>query len=144
MNQTNSKEIPTSRLPETGDQLFDSAPCGILYLAADGLVLRCNPEVLRWTGFEQGEVEERMRLVDLLSSGGKIFYETHVALLLRMNGRVNGIALDLITKSGTVLPVLLTIAHVQDATAGQQVSRVLLTDARDRRAYEKELLAARK
>lgn len=143
MNQTNSKEISTSGLPETGDQLFDCAPCGILYVAADGLVVRCNPEVLRWTGFEQGEVEERMRLVDLLSSGGKIFYETHVALLLRINGRVNAIALDLIGKSGVLIPVLLTIAHVRDLTAGPQVSRVLLTDARDRRAYEKELLAAR-
>ena len=144
MNRTIPKdEIHPSRLPESGDELFDFAPCGILYLSANGLVLRCNPEVLRWTGFEQDEVDKQMRLVDLLSSGGKILFETHVAPLLTVNGRVNGITLDLIGKGGAVIPVLLTAAQLQNAT-GPQVSRIILFDARDRRAYEKELLAARK
>ena len=144
MSRPDHKEISIGGLPETGDELFNAAPCGILYIAPNGLILRCNPELLQWTGYSRGEVEGRLRLHDLLNSGGKIFYETHIALLLKVNGRVNGLTLDLVGKNRNVIPVLLNATLLKNTAGTAWFSRIILFDARDRRSYESELLAARK
>ena len=46
------------------------------------------------------------RLRDLLTVPGRIFYETNIAPLLRLQGRFEEVALDLVTAAGDKLPVL--------------------------------------
>ena len=144
MSRPDPTEISIGDFPENEDELFNAAPCGILYLASNGLILRCNPELLQWTGYSRGEVDGQLRLHDLLNSGGKIFYETHIALLLNVNGRVNGVTLDLVGKNRNVIPVLLNATRPQNPAGTAWFSRIILFDAHDRRSYERELLAARK
>ena len=86
----------------------------------------------------------RRRFADLLTVGGKLYHETHFAPLLRMQGEVSGIALELVTSGGGGrLPVLVTSA-VKTGPDGQPLLiRTTVFDARDRRAYEQELLRAR-
>ena len=87
---------------------------------------------------------ERRRFQDLLSPGGRIYHETHLAPLLRMQDRVREIALEIVTADDGRIPVLVTATLHRD-DAGQPAGiRTLVFDATDRRRYEEELLRARR
>ncbi|WP_435742639.1 SpoIIE family protein phosphatase [Nocardioides sp. SYSU DS0663] len=122
------------------DDLLDRAPCGLLSTSADGTVQWANATFLRWTRRPVEHVVGR-RLADLLTPGGKIFHETHYAPMLRMQGSVHEIALDLDCGDGARLPVLLN-ATVDDGSPEGSVS-VAVFDASERRRYEQDLLRAR-
>ena len=83
------------------------------------------------------------RLRDLLNVAGRIFYETHFAPLLRMQGFFNEVALDLVTQDGNILPVLLNAIERRDAKGLHLFTRMVVFNATDRRHYERELVAAR-
>ncbi len=115
---------------------WDAAPCGLLALDLDGVVSAANRTVLRWVGRTGAEVVGRP-LSGLLTVGGRIYWETHLAPLLHVEGRVEEVAVVLRTAGGR-LPVLLTVVREGD------VLRVALGSARERSRYEQELLAARR
>ena len=83
------------------------------------------------------------RFQDLLTGGGRIYHETHYAPLLRMQGSVREIAVDVVTADGRRLPVLVNSVQIVDDQGEPQLVRTTLFDATERRAYERELLAAR-
>jgi GAF domain-containing protein len=121
-------------------QAWDQAPCGLLVLAADGTVLDANATFLAWTGRAAADVVGQARLSELLSVGGRIYWETHLAPLLHGVGRVEEVAVELRAPEGR-LPVLL------DAVVTGEAPRrvhVVLSSARERSRYERELLAARR
>jgi sigma-B regulation protein RsbU (phosphoserine phosphatase) len=128
---------------ETVEELYDHAPCGYLSTSPDGEVTRINTTLLRWLGYEREQVVAVLRLPDLLTVGGRIYWETHLFPLLRMQGAVGGIALELQTATGGRLPVLVTCTLGVDADGEPRQVRAAVFDARDRRAYERELLRAR-
>lgn len=70
-------EVPAVRDDDLGD-LYDHAPCGYLSTLADGTIVRVNRTFLDWTGLS-AEIVGRKRFQDLLTPGGRIFYETHYA-----------------------------------------------------------------
>jgi len=121
---------------ESVEDLYENAPCGYLSSRPDGRIVRANATLLGWLGYRRDELVGR-RFADLLTVGGRIYHETHFAPLLRMQGEVGGIALELVAADGMRLPVLVT-STVRDGTV-----RTVVLDARDRRAYEDELLRAR-
>ncbi|MEU8228213.1 SpoIIE family protein phosphatase [Actinoplanes sp. NPDC048967] len=126
------------------DELYDNAPCGNLATLPDGTIVRVNATLLGWLGHTREELVGRRRFVDLLTVGGQVFYETHLAPLLRMRGEVNGIALELRAADGTRLPVLVTATVRTGADGTPLMVRTTIFDARERRAYEQELLRARR
>ncbi|CCH32203.1 SpoIIE family protein phosphatase [Actinosynnema sp. NPDC047251] len=138
-------EDQTSALPaEDAEELYDHAPCGHLSTTPDGRIVKVNATLLDWLGHDRADLVGRRRLSDLLSVGGRLYYETHLDPLVRMHGEVNGIALELVTAGGGRLPVLLT-ARVKNGPDGRPLLlRVTVFDARERRAYEQELLRARR
>jgi phosphoserine phosphatase RsbU/P len=124
------------------EDLYDNAPCGYLSTRPDGTVTKVNATLLGWLGYDRAAVLGR-RLSSLLGPGDRIYYETHYAPLLRMQGAVRVIAVDLVRADGTRLPALLN-AVLRTNAAGEPVTiRVAVVDATDRRAYERELLRAR-
>jgi len=130
-------------IAEDAESLYEEAPCGYLYTRPDGTLLRVNRTFLEWTGFERAELVGR-RFQDLLSIGGRIFHETHFAPLLHMQGFVSEIALDIVTKSGGLLPVLVNSVQKRDAAGLPVLNRTTVFNATDRKKYERELQAARK
>jgi PAS domain S-box-containing protein len=129
---------------ESAEDLYEHAPCGYVSTDPAGLVLRANHTLLAWIGVPREQVVGRRRLQDLFTSGGRIFYETHVGPLLRMQGAVRSIAVDLARPSGSPLPVLLN-SELRRGPAGEPLLiRTTLFDASDRKEYERELLRARK
>ncbi|HEX7167312.1 MAG TPA: SpoIIE family protein phosphatase [Acidimicrobiales bacterium] len=121
--------------------MYEHAPCGYLSTTADGTIVKINQTFLSWTGHHRDDVLGR-RFPDLLTAGGRIYHETHYAPLLRMQGNVREIALDVVRADGTRLPVLVNSALKADESGEPVVVRIALFDATDRREYERELLRA--
>jgi sigma-B regulation protein RsbU (phosphoserine phosphatase) len=134
---------PDSRvlLEESAEDLYDNAPCGYVSTLLDGTIAKINATLLGWLGYTADEVVGRVRFPELLTVGGRMYYETHFAPLLHMQGEIGGIALEMKTADGTRLPVLLTSTVRTGPTT--RLIRTTVFDARSRRAYEEELLRAR-
>ena len=127
----------------SAEDLYENAPCGYLSAALDGTIVRVNETFLRWTGYTRESLIGVRRFQDLLSPGGRIYHETHYAPLLRMQGNVREIAVDIVAADAQRLPVLINSVLVADEAGQAQLIRTTLFDARERRAYERELRAAR-
>jgi PAS domain S-box-containing protein len=128
---------------ESAEELLEDAPCGYLSAAPDGLLLRVNRTFLRWTGYRREDLIGVKRFQDLLSVGGRIYHETHYAPMLRMQGVVREIAVDVVCADGSRLPVVVNSVLLRDADGSPRVVRTTAFDARERKSYERELLAAR-
>ncbi len=125
-------------------ELYDEAPCGYLTTTVDGVVVRVNDTFLRWTGLRREDLLGRRHFSELLTGGGRIYHETHYAPLLRMQGQVREIALDVVRADGTTLPALVS-AVLRPAPDGvTDLVRVTVFDATQRRRYERELMLARR
>jgi sigma-B regulation protein RsbU (phosphoserine phosphatase) len=125
------------------EQFYELAPCGLLTTTPSGLIVRVNRTFLALSGYERDDLVGRRTFADLLSPGGRIYYETHFAPMLQMQGHVNTIALELVATGDRRMPVLVNAA-LQRTEAGAAVAiRTAVFDARERRAYEHELLVAK-
>lgn len=131
-------------LEDSAEDLYESAPCGYLSMLMDGTVAKINTTLLDWLGLDREAVVGRMRFTDLLTVGGKLYHETHFAPLLRMQGRIDGIALEMKQADGVRRPVLVTSVIKYGGGGEPLLIRTTVFDARDRRAYEEELLRGRK
>ncbi|MFF8195710.1 PP2C family protein-serine/threonine phosphatase [Streptomyces bobili] len=130
-------------LEDSAEDLYEHAPCGYLSTELDGRIAKVNATLLDWLGHQRDELVGRKHFSDLLTVGGRLYHETHFAPLLRMQGEISGIALEMKAADGSRLPVLVT-STVKTGSDGQPLLiRTTIFDARDRRAYETELLRAR-
>ena len=123
------------------EDLYENAPCGYLSLGPDGKVVRVNATLCNWLGKTAGELIGT-GLRDLLNVAGSIFYETHFAPLLRMQGFFEEVALDLVKADGETMPVL---ANAVERRISDELvlTRVILFRAPQRRRHERELADAR-
>jgi phosphoserine phosphatase RsbU/P len=122
--------------------LYENAPCGYLSLRPDGRIAKANRTFCRWSGYASAELIGK-RLHDFLNIAGRIFYETHFAPLLRMQGFFDEVALELVKKDGESFPVLVNAAERTNAEGKLLFIRLTVFNATDRRRYERELLKAR-
>ncbi len=116
-------------------EAWDRAPVALLRLDHDGTVLVTNRTLLRWLDLPEDDVVGR-RLSQLLTVGGRIYWETHLGPLLRMQDGVDEVAVELQGRAGR-RPVLLSARRRADGVD------VALSGATERSRYERELLAAR-
>jgi sigma-B regulation protein RsbU (phosphoserine phosphatase) len=130
-------------LEESAEDLFENAPCGYISTRLDGTIVRVNRAFEQLSGFGRGDLLGTRRFQDLLTAGGRIYHETHYAPLLRMQGSVREIAMELVRPGGERVPVLVASVVRSDETGRQRVVRTSVFDATDRRRYEQELLRSR-
>ena len=123
--------------------LYDRAPCGYLSTTPDGTIVKANATFFALTGYVPAEILGRMRFVDLLTAGGRIYHETHYAPMLRMQGSAREIALELVCADARRLPVLVNAVLEHDRGGEPVVIRAAIFDASHRRRYEQELLHAK-
>ena len=74
---------------------------------------------------------------------GRIYYETHIAPLLRMQGFFNEFALDFETAAGERLPVIANAVERRDADGALLFTALVVIKATDRRRYERQLVDSR-
>jgi signal transduction histidine kinase len=130
-------------IEEDFEDFFESAPCGYIAARPDGRIVKANLTLANWLEQDQDQLVGR-RFADLLNIAGKIYYETHFAPLLRMQGFFNEVALDLVAPGGRVLPVLVNAIERRDEAGDVRSIRITIFNAGDRRRYERELLEARR
>ncbi len=71
-------------LDDDPDKLYDRAPCGYLSTTPDGTIIKVNATFLTRTGYERHQLVGRRKFAELLSAGGRIYYETHYSPMLQM------------------------------------------------------------
>ncbi len=125
---------------ESAEELFEDAPCGYLSTRPDGTIVRVNRTFETLTGHARGELVNRTRFQDLLAPGARIYHETHMAPLLRMQGAVREIAVEIVCADGSRLPAFVNSVLVRGADGEPHGIRTTVFDAVDRRRYEQELL----
>jgi len=136
--------IPGDALFEENiEDLYDNAPCGYLSALPGGLIVKVNQTFLSWTGYRREELVGRRRFQDLLTAGGRIFHETHYAPLLRMQGAVREIAVDVVCADARRLPALINSVLKKDDEGTPLLVRTTVFNATDRKEYERELLRER-
>jgi PAS domain S-box-containing protein len=131
-------------VPDDGQALYDAAPCALFSTLPTGEIVRANQTFLDWLGVRAEDVVGRVRFPSLLTIGSRIYYETHYAPLLRMQGFVSEIALEVRSPAGRVSPVVASARQVRDADGTPVLIHAALFDATDRRSYERELLEERR
>lgn len=132
--------IEAQLLEDSAEELFEEAPCGYLATDLNGRIIKVNRAFERLVGRPREELLGQFRFQDLLTTGGRVYYETHYAPLLRMQDEVREIAVDILRADGTVLPALVNSILRRDVDGQPRVIRTTVFDATDRRGYEQELL----
>ena len=111
-------------------------------ISPDSVIVKANRTLADWLGWEQDKLVGRS-IHEILSFGGRIAVETHLAPLLRMQGHVHEIALDLLTADGDKIPTIANAAEKRDPEGRHVFTRLTLFKALDRRTYERTLVEAR-
>jgi phosphoserine phosphatase RsbU/P len=124
------------------EDLYETAPCGYVSISPSGQIVKANRTLTDWLGLEAGVLTGKT-IHDILGFGGRIALETHLAPLLRMQGHVHEIALDLLTASGEKIPTIANAAEKRDRSGRHLFTRLTLFKAIDRRTYERSLVEAR-
>ncbi|CAE6842521.1 Sensor histidine kinase RcsC [Paraburkholderia aspalathi] len=132
----------TDRPLPSADVLFEHAACGLLVTDTDGCILRVNATFCGWLGYQALELATTKRIQDLLTTGGKVFYQTHWAPLLQMQGSVAEVKLNMMHREGHVVPMLLNAVRRRHGEVTYVEVAVLIVA--DRHKYEQELLLARR
>ncbi len=125
------------------EDVYQNAPSGYLSTTADGIIVRVNDTLLAWTRFAREELVGRS-FTSLLTLPGRIFHDTHYGPLIAIRGAAKEIAFDLVRSDGTAFPGLVNAVAYRDAAGSITKIFTTVIDATDRRAYERELLRARR
>lgn len=122
--------------------MIENAPCGYISLSPGGRIEHANRTFLGWTGHAAEQMVGK-RLSDFLTMAGRIYYETHIAPLLRMQGAFEEFAIDVLKADGQPLQMIANATERRDPNGQCLAIRLALIRATDRRRYEQELLGAR-
>lgn len=123
------------------DDLYENAPCGYVVLLADGKIAKVNGTLCGWLGVPAHElVGAKFR--DRLTMPGRVLYETHLIPLLRMQGFVTEIALDLVTANGK-FPAFVSANERRDDNENLELTRLVVFQAEQRRTFEQTLVRSR-
>lgn len=141
MGNVSAPELPELAGEAGTNALYDEAPCGLVLTDGDGLFRGANAIFLRWFGYELDELVGRRRFQELLSVGGRIFYQTHIGPLLEMQGSVAEVKFDIKHRDGHMLPILVNI--VDRSNEHGKTRQIAVFIAEDRAKYEHELVLAR-
>jgi phosphoserine phosphatase RsbU/P len=127
----------TQSLQDDFEDFFENTLCGFLTLDDHGVIIRCNRSVAIWTGAEKADLQGK-KFTDLFTTGDKIFYETHLRPLLRIQGYFDQASLQLRTADGKNLHVFVNAQCRKDYDE-QNFIRVTIFNATDRGLYEQAL-----
>jgi phosphoserine phosphatase RsbU/P len=117
---------------------FDNALSGFAIADPQGQLIKVNKTLLGWLGCRPNDITGK-RFSDLLSIGGKIYYETHLWPLLRMQGHFEEVALELACGKIPKMPVQINALERRDAAGQPRSIWFTVFKATDRHTYEQNL-----
>jgi len=135
--------LKTESYFENIEDIYQNSPCGFMSIYADGTIISVNDTLLNWLGFEREELIGDKKFQDLLTIGGKIYFQTHLSLLLQLEGVFQEISMEFMAKSLIKIPVLIN-ANKMKEDGTKAIFRLSILNITQRKRYEKELILSRK
>lgn len=132
---------PPEVLKPDYEALLSAMPSGVILLDLELRVLWANPYIEALSGYSLTALTDGRRLTQLTSLAGRIFLESQFQMEMAGAGRVEELAIDLVTPSG--LRVRALINAVRTSLAGHERILVTIVQAAAKRAYEAEVPKAR-
>ena len=123
---------------------YNHSPCGYFSTDGNGIISKINDTLLVWLGYAKQDIIGKVTWQSLLSVGGKMYFETHYAPLLQMQGFVQEISFEMVKKDETRLPILINTKQIRDENGKVQINYSTVFDVSQRKSYEKELLIAKR
>lgn len=120
---------------------YHRSPCGLLSMTTEGVIIDANETFASWAGLDRDALAGRT-FASLLERSSRLFLETRHNQVLLLQGHAEQVALTMTTADGEGLPVLVNSVVIDDA--GASVVQSAIFNASERRAYEQELLRARR
>jgi PAS domain S-box-containing protein len=120
--------------------LYELAPCGYLSFSAEGEIFKANATLLSWLGYSSEQVVDRLSFTDLISPGGRIYYEMFYFPLLQLQSAVNEISFDFVRSDGLRFPALVNSNAIRSEQGELLAVIATVHDITDRKKYEQELL----
>jgi PAS domain S-box-containing protein len=134
-----SRRTPAREHPVL-DTFLDDAPCGLLSFTDDGTVRLINKTMLELLGIQRDDIVGR-HVEQLLTVGGRIFYQTHLFPVLRLHGRAEEIFLLFRSAAGEEVGAL--VNAVRRTRDGDAVIDCVVMHVRERRKFEDALVRAK-
>ncbi len=135
----NSGQLPSNL---NFEHFFNQSLCGFLIASPQGVIIKGNVKISSWMGIATEGLAGK-RLSDLFTISGKIYYETHLGPLLRMQGFFDEVMIELQSPAGKKLRVLINAMECRDENNMPQVIHYALFKASDRLRYEQNLQQAK-
>lgn len=123
------------------DDVLNNEPCGFLTFTDDGKIVEANLMLLKILGYEHKELVS-IPVEKIFSVAGRVYYQTHVFPLLKLQNNIKEIYLSLRSKTGEDIPVL--INAVRHEREGKIFNDCVFVEMRRRDLYENEILHAKK
>lgn len=125
------------------EALYQDAPCGYFSFLPDGTIIKINNTLLNWIGLKREDIEHQLAFGDLISQGGRIYYELFYLPSIRLQGYVNEVSFDVKNSDGSTFPALFNAKGVKDKEGHLIAVNATVYNITDRKKYETELLNAK-
>src|SRR5215207_7345756 len=122
------------------DPLLDTAPCGFLSVSDDSSITLMNRTLQEWLGYTLDALQGQS-IDTILPAAGRIFYQTHLFPLLRVQGYVEEVYFPLRRQDGHDVPMLVNAARREEA--GNVAYHLVFMPMHQRDEYENEILRAK-
>ncbi|MEO7658295.1 MAG: PAS domain S-box protein, partial [Pyrinomonadaceae bacterium] len=126
---------------ESLGDLYEHAPCGYISTDANAVILRVNQTFLDLTGHTREGVRN-LRLPELMTVPGRVFYDTHFAPMVRLQGFIKEAAVDIVRPGHSPLPTLINAVQIENSKGEPTHIRFTIFDATERRRFEQRLISA--
>ena len=119
----------------------NSLPCLLFSYSDSGIILDVNHQLCERLGYSEEELIGN-KVETIFTVATKIFQQTHLFPLLKMQGFAEEVFVDLKTRTGNELPVLINAKRVENGEGIQNIHLGILVP--NRQKFEQELINARK
>lgn len=123
------------------DTTLNNIPCGYLEFDDDGKLLQVNNKICEMVGCSRKELVNS-HIETILTTAAKIFYQTHLFPLLKMEEKIDEVYLTLRTKGGENIPVLINAERSSENDTF--VNRCIIVQMTRRSEYEDRILYDKK
>lgn len=133
-----NQNINTQVAQEDFEDFFENSLCGYLTLNSEGKIVRANKRVAEWTQIDSSKLAGQ-KFSDFLPMGDKIFYETNLRPLLKIQGFFDQVSFQLKIAEGKHLHVFANAIEHRGDEYNASFTRITLINATDRGIYEQTL-----
>ena len=139
----NKIQLNQEKLLSSAEFLYENSPCGHLSFLPDGTIFRVNQTLLNWIALKNEEIEGQKKFNDILTVGGKLYYQMVILPLLNRQGFVNEINFNIDLKNGTAFPSLVNAINIIGIDGKTVAVHATVLKITDRKKYESELLRSK-